>query len=53
MGFGRKIERVFERKMRPLKDVQFCQRSRKVQILTTEIHKVPRGLKSEPDTGIG
>ena len=39
--------------MRPLKNVHFCSRSRKAKILTTVIHVVFRGLKSETDTEIG
>ena len=39
--------------LRPLKNVQFCSRSRKAKILTTGIHGVFRGLKFEPDTEIG
>ena len=35
--------------MRPLKNVQFCPRSRKAKILTTGIHRVFRGLEFEPD----
>jgi hypothetical protein len=38
---------------RPLRNVQFCSRSRKTKILTTGIHIVFRGLKFEPDTEIG
>ena len=39
--------------MRPLKNAQFCARPRKVKILTTGIHREFRGLKFEPDAGIG
>ncbi len=38
---------------KPLKNVQFCSRARKAKILTTGIHGVFRGLKFEPDAGIG
>ena len=38
---------------RPLKNIQFCLRSRKAKILTTGIHEVFRGLKFAPDTEIG
>ena len=34
---------------RPLKNAQFCAKSRKTIILTTGIHRVFRGLKFEPD----
>ena len=37
----------------PLKNVQFCSSSRKAKILTTDIHLVFRGLKSESDAEIG
>ncbi len=36
-----------------LKNVQFCPMSRKVIFLTTDIHRVFRGLKVEPKTEIG
>ena len=36
-----------------MKNVHFCSRSRKAKILTTGIHVVFRGLKSEPDAVIG
>jgi hypothetical protein len=36
-----------------LKNVQFCSSSRKTRILTTDIHGVFRGLKSEPDAEMG
>jgi len=39
--------------VRPLKNVQFCPRSRKTKILTTGIHLVFRGLKFEYDEEIG
>ena len=39
--------------MRPLKNTNICLSSRKAIILTTGIHRVFRGLKFEPDTGIG
>ena len=38
---------------RSLKNVQFCSSSRKTKILTTVIHWVFRGLKSESDAEIG
>ncbi len=38
---------------RPLKNVQFCPRPRQAKILTTGIHLVFRGLKFEPNAGIG
>jgi len=38
---------------RPLKNVQFCPRSRKTKILSTGIHLVFRGIKFEFDTEIG
>ena len=38
---------------RPLKKVQFYSRSRKTKILTTDIHRVFRGLKFESDADIG
>jgi hypothetical protein len=38
---------------RPLKRIQFCSSSRRMKILTTDIHLVFRGLKSESDTEIG
>lgn len=34
-------------------NVQFCPRSRKAKILTTDIHGVFRGLKFKPDAEIG
>jgi hypothetical protein len=39
--------------LRLLKIVQFCSSPRQVKILTTDIHLVFRGLKFEPNTGIG
>jgi len=39
--------------LRPLKNAQFWSSSRKAIILTTGIHWVFRGLKFEPDAGIG
>jgi hypothetical protein len=39
--------------MRPLKNIQFCQSTRKARILTTGIHRVFRGLKFESDAVIG
>jgi hypothetical protein len=39
--------------LRPLKDVQFCSNPRQAKILTTDIHGVFRGLKFEPNAGIG
>jgi hypothetical protein len=39
--------------LRPLRNVQFCSRPKKAKILTTGIHGVFRGLKFEPDAGIG
>jgi hypothetical protein len=41
------------KKKRPLKNVPFCSRSRKMKILTTGIHEVFRGLKFGSDAGIG
>jgi hypothetical protein len=41
------------KKMRPLKNAQFCSRSRKTRILTTGIPVVFRGLEFEPDAEIG
>src|SRR4030042_3650392 len=38
---------------KPLKNIQFCPRSRKMKILTTGIHLVFRGLKFESDAEIG
>jgi hypothetical protein len=38
---------------RPLKNVQFCPRSRKTKISTAGIHLVFRGLKFESDKEIG
>jgi len=38
---------------RPLKNVQFCSRSRKARIITTGIPLVFRGLEFEPDAEIG
>ena len=38
---------------RRLKNVQFCFRPRQAKILTTDIHRVFRGLKFEPNAGIG
>ena len=38
---------------RPLKNAQFCSSSRKAKILTGGIYRIFRGLKFEPDTGIG
>ena len=35
--------------LRPLKNIQFCARSRKTKILATGIHGVFRGLKFESD----
>jgi hypothetical protein len=40
-------------KKRPLKNAQFCSRSRKAKILATGIPRVFRGLEFEPDTEIG
>ena len=37
---------------RPLKNDQFCLSSRQAKILTTDIHGVFRGLKSEPNAEI-
>jgi peptidoglycan/xylan/chitin deacetylase (PgdA/CDA1 family) len=37
---------------RPSENAQFCSRPRKAKVLTTDIHKVFRGLKVEPDEGI-
>ena len=42
-----------EAEARPLKNVQFCSRSRKAKIFTTGIHSVFRGLEFEPDAEIG
>jgi hypothetical protein len=39
--------------MRPLKNAQFCSRSRKARILTTGIPVVFRGLEFESDAEIG
>ena len=39
--------------LRPLKNSQFCSRSRKGIIFTTGIHRVFWGLKFEPDAKIG
>ena len=39
--------------LRPLKNVQFYSSPRQVKILTTDIHEVFRGLKFEPNAGIG
>ena len=39
--------------LRPLENVHLCSSSRKAKILTTGIHRVFRGLKSEPDVEIG
>ena len=39
--------------MRPWKNVQFCSRPRKAKILAAGIHWVFRGLKFEPNDGIG
>jgi glutaredoxin len=39
--------------LRPLKNTQFCSRSRKVKILTTGIPLVFRGLRFESDAEIG
>jgi hypothetical protein len=38
---------------RPLKNTQFCSRSKKAKILTAGIPKVFRGLEFEPDAEIG
>jgi hypothetical protein len=38
---------------RPLKNAQFCSRSRKIIILTTETPLVFRGLRFESDAEIG
>ena len=38
---------------RPLKNAQFCSRSRKAKILTTGIYLIFRGLKFESDAEIG
>jgi len=48
-----KRKKVDNPKVRPLKNVQFCPSSSKTKILTTGIHRVFRGLKSESDTEIG
>jgi len=39
-------------KARPLKNIQFCSKSRQAKILTTGIHRVFRGLKFEPNDEI-
>ena len=39
--------------VRPLKNAQFCSRSRKIKILTTGIYLIFRGLKFESDAEIG
>jgi len=49
-------ENAFQRSrkyLRPLKNADFCLSSRKAIILTTDIHRVFRGLKFEPDAEIG
>jgi hypothetical protein len=49
MGMSEAVEKY----MRPLKNAQFCSRSRKAKILTTGIPRVFRGLEFEPDAVIG
>jgi hypothetical protein len=44
---------LFLKTLRPLKNAQFCLRSRKARILTTGIPVVFRGLEFEPDAEIG
>ena len=39
--------------MRSLKNVKFCSSPRQAKILATDIHEVFRGLKFEPNAGIG
>jgi len=38
--------------VKPLKKIHFCSSSRKAKILTTDIHRVFRGLKFESDAEI-
>jgi hypothetical protein len=52
MIIGLRNELQFIDERRPLKNAQFCSRSRKTKILTTGIRCVFRGLKFESDAEI-
>jgi fumarylacetoacetate (FAA) hydrolase family protein len=50
---GHEGNRIKKNGARPLKNAQFCSRSRKAKISTTGIYSIFRGLKLSPDAEIG